>query len=299
MAIRYSRFRFERGLAIKNLVTAKGAGSYAATAACRVGHMPYLNSAVFYQLLRDDRLDLISLPPRNMAHAMIKGELDAGPLPIAEVLRMNDHVTPLSDFGVATDGPARSVILVSQVPAEELGGRAVAVTAQTSTSVQLLRILFDQLWSVEGVALEGPEAECDARLLIGDDALKHIYGGTETLHVYDLSLGWKRLTSLPFVFARWVVRSDMDRESILALERQLTVSYEAGISKIEDIASAWSIAGMPTSHIVEYVKGFTYRLGSKELKAIDEFESMLAKMPEWLPPIYPMSDPTASRMEVQ
>ena len=58
----------------------------------RIGYMPYLNSAVFYEKLEGDWFDLIELPPRNMADAMIKGELDAGPLPIAEVLRMQPNV---------------------------------------------------------------------------------------------------------------------------------------------------------------------------------------------------------------
>ena len=44
----------------------------------RIGYMPYLNSAVFYQKLEGDWFDLVELPPRNMADAMVKGELDAG-----------------------------------------------------------------------------------------------------------------------------------------------------------------------------------------------------------------------------
>ena len=50
----------------------------------RIGFMPYLNSAVFYSRLEGDWFDLVELPPRNMAAAMQNGELDAGPLPIAE-----------------------------------------------------------------------------------------------------------------------------------------------------------------------------------------------------------------------
>ena len=206
---------------------------------------------------------------------------------------MGDSVTPLSDFGVATDGPARSVILVSKVPVEELAGRAVAVTAQTSTSIQLLRILFEELWNVDEVSLEGPDAGCGGQLIIGDDALRQIYDGAEARHVYDLSLEWKRLTGLPFVFARWVARSEIGQESIAALEYELTASYEEGMRKIDEIATSWPIDGMPSNHIVDYIRGFTYRLGPREVEAIDKFASLLAKLPEWIPPVYPLNASTS------
>ena len=257
----------------------------------RIGLMPYLNSAVFYSSLEGDWFDLVEMPPRNMASAMQKGELDAGPLPIAEVLRMKGDVVQ-GGLGVAADGPARSVLMFSDVPAEEMSGKSVAVTGHTSTSVQLLRILFRDHWSIDDVELRGPEEECEAQLLIGDPALMKVYQGGKHAFVYDLSLEWQRLTGLPFVFARWVARGDATKPELGRFAETLHRSFNYGMSHLEEIANRVSIPGMTLSDVKSYIEGFTYTLGDKEFAAIDEFERRLSSLPEWRPDVLPY---TASR----
>ena len=233
----------------------------------RIGFMPYLNSAVFYARLEGDWFDLVELPPRNMAASMQKRELDAGPLPIAEVLRMKGSVVEGS-LGVATDGPARSVLLFSDVPVEDLSGDTVAVSGHTSTSVQLLRILFADHWGIEDVELLGPDQECVAELLIGDAALKVVYGGTGRRFVYDLSNEWKRLTGLPFVFARWVARADASASELGRFAENLHQSFSYGISHINEITDTVRVPGMSEDDVSTYIRGFTYELGEVEHQAI-------------------------------
>ena len=252
----------------------------------RIGYMPYLNSAAFYARFEGDWFDMVELPPRNMAEAMQKGELDAGPLPIAEVLRMGEDIVE-GGLGVAADGPARSVLMFSDVPAEEMSGKSVAVTGHTSTSVQLLRILFHDYWSVGNVDLRGPEEECEAQLLIGDPALTRVYQGGERMFAYDLSLEWQRLTGLPFVFARWVARGDATSAELGRFAETLHRSFNYGMSHLEEIADRVSIPGMTLSDVMTYIKGFTYILGDKELAAIEEFEKRLSYLPEWRPDVLP------------
>ena len=248
----------------------------------RIGLMPYLNSAVFYARLEGDWFDLVELPPRNMAAAMQSGELDAGPLPIAEVLRMRGTVVEGS-LGVAVNGRARSVFLFSDVPAENLTGRAVAVTGHTSTSVQLLRILFADHWGVANVELRGPDADCDAQLVIGDAALERVYGPDRSPHVYDLSFEWKQLTGLPFVFARWVARGDASKDELGRFAEMLHRSHSFGMSNLQEIANHALIPGMSSDDVMSYLSGFTYELGDAEIAAIDEFESRLSTLEEWRP----------------
>ena len=50
-------------------------------------------------------------------------------------------------------------------------------------------------------------ADADAALIIGDPALKV---DRERYFVYDLAAEWRALTGLPFVFAVWAVRSDVE-----------------------------------------------------------------------------------------
>ena len=252
----------------------------------RIGYMPYLNSAAFYARLEGDWFDLVELPPRNMAAAMQDGKLDAGPLPIAEVLRMRGTIVE-GGLGVATDGEARSVLLFSDVPAEELSKKSVSVTGHTSTSVQLLRILFADHWGTSNVELHGPDETCTAELLIGDAALNRVYGSDNRGFVYDLSAEWKMLTGLPFVFARWVARGDASRPELGRFAETLHRSFSYGISHLQNIAGCASVPGMPSEDVITYIGGFTYVLGETELAAIDEFQARLSALPDWRPAVIP------------
>lgn len=252
----------------------------------RIGFMPYLNSAVFYARLEGEWFDLVELPPRNMAASMQEGWIDAGPLPIAEVLRMKEDLFQGS-LGVAVDGCARSVLLFSDYPAEELSGKSVAITGDTSTSVQLLRILFVDHWGVSDIELSGPEDPCDAELLIGDAALRRVYGAEKSPFVYDLSWEWKQLTGLPFVFARWVARGDAKKPELGRFAETLHRSYAHGLSHKRGIAKRVSIPGMQVQDAVSYIEGFTYEIGDAEIAAIDEFESRLGTLPQWRPDVIP------------
>ncbi len=252
----------------------------------RIGYMPYLNSAVFYEGFDRHNFELIELPPRNMAAAMRSGELDAGPLPIFEVLRMSDTVEH-GTLGVATDGRAYSVLLFSKVPAKNLSGESIAVTPDTATSVQLLRVLLRDRWIAGDVDLRGPDDDCAACLLIGDKALRKVYQGHDWPFVYDLSWEWEQLTGLPFVFARWVVRSDLGDLRIGKFNLALHTSFARGIKSVAEIARRERIPGMPRSDALDYINSFTYELGDQEEAAVAEFKSRLSTLPQWRPPVMP------------
>ena len=72
----------------------------------------------------------------------------------------------------------QSILLLSKVPAEELGGRTVALTNTSRTSQVLARILLAKRWGVDADYVEMPPdlpamlRDADAALLIGDEALR-------------------------------------------------------------------------------------------------------------------------------
>ena len=264
----------------------------------QIGHMPFANSLVFYAQMPQDEVELITLPPRNMADAMAGGQLDAGPIPIYEVLKMADAVVPIGEFGVATNGDAHSVLLFSEVCADQLGGKRIAVTSHTSTSVQMLRVLARDYWCVEDLQLAGPSDTHDGKLVIGDAALSMgrevARGASRYRHVYDLAGEWKSLTGMPFVFARWVARngSDVDR-----LGTVLAESFRSGIGEVDRLAASVAIEGYSPSEVSDYIRNFIYELGAPELAAIDEFRIRLGMLEEWEPPVMPYLNETASLEE--
>jgi chorismate dehydratase len=244
--------------------------------------MTYLNSEVFYRYLPEDACELVPMPPRAMAAAVERGELDAGPLPTAEVIRLGAKVRSLGDLCVAASDQALSVLLFSRRPAIDLDGATIGVTSHTATSIQLLRVLFADHWRVSPGDYVSLEDDHDAALVIGDPALRERSQGRYPF-VYDLGEEWKRLTRLPFVYALWVIRADSPRELTEAFERTLLTATERGIRSAGEIGRARATDFMDESATEHYVRNFTYRLGPSEQQAIDEFGNRLSKLPSWRP----------------
>ena len=251
----------------------------------RVGHMTYLNSEVFYRHLPEESCELVAMPPRAMAAAVDRGDLAAGPLPTAEVFRLGDAVRPLGNLGVASDGSANSVFLFSQLPVDKLNGKRIAVTTHTATSIQLLRVLFADLWNVSGHEFVRTDESHDAALWIGDPALERRSSG-QYPYRYDLGRSWKGLTGLPFVFAEWVIRADVPRERANQLERLVSQATQAGTDffSVLKISRERATPAMSESDVADYIRAFTYFLGPRERRGQQEFRRRLELLPEWRPP---------------
>lgn len=246
--------------------------------------MPYLNSDVFYHALPEGSCQLANLPPRAMAGALERGELDAGPLAVADVLRLGDEVRPLADLCVATKRRSVSILLFSSRDVGDLDGARVGITDHTSSSLQLLRILFAERWGVEPAEYALPDSQCDALLLIGDPALQKRHGIDGFPHVYDLGSEWFDHTGgMPFVYARWVARSDSDAAEVTAFERALVSAYEEGMRRLPEIAGGRPELGMSAAEKLTYLCGFAYRIGSTEELAVERFSQSLARLPAWRP----------------
>lgn len=254
--------------------------------------MPYLNSDVFYWAMPVDDCELVSLPPRAMTAAVERGELDAGPLPMADVLRLGDRLRPIGDFCVATKRESVSILLFSRLPTEGLNDARIAVTDHTSSSVQLLRILFAERWRVAPgpyVGLDDSfdsamDRPYDAVLLIGDPALQNRRGIEGFPHVCDLGSQWFDHTGgLPFVYARWVARADVDPAVLEQFAELLRSSFERGIACIDEIAAARPELDMSAAEKISYLKGFTYRLTTREYESIARFAKSLSNLPTWRP----------------
>ncbi|MCH8222723.1 MAG: menaquinone biosynthesis protein [Chloroflexi bacterium] len=250
----------------------------------RVGRMPYLNSDVFYRALPAEAADLVDMPPRAMAAATERGELDAGPLPMAEVLRMGDQLVPIGDYCVATMRESTSILFFSRAPAEQLRDARIAVTDHTSSSVQLLRVLFAERWLVAPGEYVGLDEEHDAALVIGDPALQARNGLEGFPHVYDLGAEWYNHTrGLPFVYARWMARRDAEPGMVADFAAALERAYEQGMELLEEIAGGRPELGMSQDEKLKYLQGFSYRLGAPEFASLDRFRKSLARLPQWRP----------------
>ena len=243
----------------------------------RVGQIPYLNSEVFYYGMADEEVELVPLVPSALSAAAAEGRVDAGPIPLVTCFELEGSFDPLGDYCIATVERARSILLFSKRPVEELSGAVVGVTSETSTSVRLLKALLAHRYHVEPLRYVSLEEPGDAYLLIGDEALRDRKGVPSYPHRYDLGREWHRWTGLPFVFARWVVQRGLEPEAVATLTSLLDRCIGKGLADVKAIAETRRDLSMSHDEVVEYIRSFRYRLGPEELKSIDLFRELLAR----------------------
>ena len=158
----------------------------------RLGRISYVNMApVFHRLAYD--VEEITGVPTELNRMVLDGELDIAPISSIEYARHAGSLRLLPRLCVSSEGAVDSIQLVTRVPLGRV--RSVAVTPESATSVVLTRVLLP------GAEIRSFEDDADAKLLIGDAALKSAFEDP-TPH-YDLGRLWLEKTGLPMVFAVW------------------------------------------------------------------------------------------------
>ncbi len=250
----------------------------------KIGKIPYLNSVLFYHGLESGEttaprgldVELLPLVPRQLSGAAIEDVVDAGPVPLVTCWDIEDRYEPLDDFCIATIEKAHSILLYSKVPFDQLTGKSVGVTGETSTSVRLMKVLMENVYGVrpaEYAPLDWPRN--DAFLLIGDEALLHRRGVDSYPHVADLGEVWNEWTGLPFVFARWMVRKDLDAGVKAELAGALGDSLDRGRGDVESIVAPFETSlAMTVSEMRSYLEAFHFRMTEGEREAMERFRQL-------------------------
>jgi chorismate dehydratase len=239
----------------------------------RVGRISYLNVEPFFHAFPWPIAE--SLPPRALGEAVAGGRVDAGPLALADCLRLEGTVTRLP-FGIVGPTRGQSVLLFSDLPMGELGGRRIGITGETSTSVRLLRMLLAFRHEVPPPVLVGLDDAADAQLIIGDAALRVRRGPWPRRYCYDLGEEWTTWTGHPMVFAAWAVRLDTPVAGRRDLESTLGRALEIGLASLPAIAARRRDLGFSEREIIEYLESFRYRIGPDDEKAVGEYRRLLA-----------------------
>ena len=240
----------------------------------RVGIVNYLNSKpLAWGFLKGHHADFFTPsyhPPSQVARMLEQGNLDIGLIPSIEVQRIPD-LRVLSGLCVASAHEVRSVILISRGPVEAI--RKVALDHNSRTSAALLRILLKERYGLSPeYAQERPDpermlSEADAALVIGDPALRV---DRDRYQVIDLAAEWKALTGLPFVFAVWAVRPEVDFPD---LPFYFKSSLRYGLSSMDTLVrEAAAELDLDSSEVRSYLtENLSYFLREPEVDALTEF----------------------------
>jgi chorismate dehydratase len=151
------------------------------------------------------------------------------------------------------------------------------------TSVALLELLFAHVWNATPTFVPGDAEPADidglageAHLVIGDAALMlrsaMRRGATRFSHAYDLGDMWHAWTGLPFVFAVWVARRDIDVRAALDVHASLVASRNWGVANTDVLAGqAAAVTGVSRAECAEYLQGLDYGLALPHLSGLTEF----------------------------
>jgi chorismate dehydratase len=200
----------------------------------KLGYIDYLNCYPFYYHMFEKEplpgVDVVPAYPSALNRMLAAGELDMSPISSAAYAGMQDDTVVLPDFCLSSVGYVRSVVLVSNLPVEELDGRTVGLTSASQTSVVLLKILLSRYFRVKPRYTESPPMPSleglDAALVIGNEAMLDM--AEPPRHVYDIGELWLEKTGHPVVFAVFALRKSA-RESIGETVERVIRSYAASL----------------------------------------------------------------------
>jgi chorismate dehydratase len=226
----------------------------------RLGRISYVNMAPLFFGLEADVEEVAGVPTELNA-SLLAGEIDLAPISSIEYGRHAERLRILPRLCVSSEGAVDSIQLVSRAPLDRV--RSVAVTPESATSAVLVRVLLPE---AEHVPL-GEEAE--ARLLIGDAALKSMFEDP-TPH-YDLGRLWLERTGLPMVYAVFAC-PDPPAEGVLELEHSLLAAHRSARANPERLArEASSRYGYPPGFLARYFEKLRYSFGPRERAGLLSF----------------------------
>lgn len=261
------------------------------TARPRVGHIQFLNCLpIYWGLVRSGALLDVELhkdTPDNLNDALVRGDLDIGPISLVEYLRNAEDLLLLPDIAVGAAGEVLSVNLVSQVPLDALEGRRVALGSTSRTSVLLARMWLAEVYGVRPEYFVCPPdltsmlLEADAAVLIGDTALRATYEAPRRgLAVYDLGRAWNDWTGLPMVFAVWAARRDYAEANpglVKDVHAAFVRSRDEALLHVDEVAAqAARWEPFDASTLATYFRTLDFSLGPRQAEGIVEFSRRAA-----------------------
>ena len=256
----------------------------------RMGRISYLNVLPIYHPLEAGILphdyELVAGPPALLNDMMGRGELHVSSCSCFEYARRPERYYLVDDLSIGSRGPVMSVLLLSRVPVEELGGHEILISGESHTSVALLRLLMRDRYR-QAVTYRTAQVSPALRsatpptafLAIGDEALR-LRQHPDYPYRVDLAEAWREWTGLPFIFGVWVVSRDAADRGLFHDDpgELLRRGRDWGLAHMDVILDLTG-HGCPLSRedlAFYYREGLVYSLGEEELRGLHLFYEKLA-----------------------
>jgi chorismate dehydratase len=235
----------------------------------KLGAVPYLNALPLIHYLKErPRLE----PPAPLARLLKIGEVDIATAPVAALFE-NPRFSLVPGVCIGSNGPVGSVKVFFTGPGLDLTNvRTIYLDMESKTSALLLKVLlkFKHGRNLDEITFFHPipPRSCEAKLLIGDKAMKEL-----ALHPpVDLGYEWTSWTGLPFVYAAWICRhAEISERSI----EELQAARDQGCANIASVIPPQSVFSFET--IKTYLENLVYTLGPKEMEGLNLFRDYIAR----------------------
>lgn len=235
-----------------------------------IGCVQYLNAR---PLIHGFEGKVVFDHPSRLAELLAQGMLDVALVPTFELLREPDYFI-VDDVSISSLGPVYSVFLAYRGDLEKV--KKIALDTASLTSVHLLRCILAEYHGMAPEYLPSREDsdENAARLLIGNQAIDFRRAHGDGWKYLDLGEEWTKRTSLPFVFAAWLIRRSVVNAAAVANE--LRELKRHGIESIPEIVRHQN--RYDEEFATHYLTGhIRYDLGEPEKAAIKKFRELLAR----------------------
>ncbi len=257
----------------------------------KIGEIGYANCYPLFSALKAEfdctGYRFVQGVPADLNKKLSAGIIDVSPSSSIEYSKSFQKYVILPDLSISAVDAIKSVLLFSRIPIFNLNCQPVALTKESDTSVALLRIILKKFYGFHNTFIRSPHslkkslATFPAMLLIGDSALKEA-AECRDLYVYDLGTLWYKFTSLPFVYALWILRKEIAEEyshEVDGLVSTLHAAKTIARGSLETLADKSGYTEwMGRDQLVNYWRAISYDLSSSHMESLKCFYSYAAEI---------------------
>jgi chorismate dehydratase len=249
----------------------------------RIGCVKYLNARPLIWGWDGGQVDFDH--PSALCNKLAASELDVALVSSFEFLR-NPIYRIVDDVSISSNGPVYSVFVAHRGEFRDV--EEIELDPASQTSANLLRSLLAELGLHPRLVRKSDRrpsvTDHRAQLLIGDQAIRFRQAHAREFSFWDLGDQWKKRFNIPFVYALWLVRPEVDDPQQIAerLRNLRDTNYshldrliENAVVAANDPGCEWQLTREFVSNY--YQKHLRFGFSEKEREGIRMFAGLCVK----------------------
>jgi len=230
----------------------------------RAGRIVYTNDLPIYAAFDAGAVrfagTLVSDVPSALNAMLLDERLDLSPVSAFAYARHAGEFALLPELCIGSRRDVWSVVCVSSRPLTELDGATIAVTRESASGRNLLRVLLERRFGVRARFADsddpyGAAERGEPALLIGDRAIDALQN-FPAANVHDLGRAWHAWTGCDMVYAVWAVRRevlDAVPDAVVAAVASLVAAQRWGAAHPDAVlAAAQAVRPRPAGFYAAY-----------------------------------------------